>query len=273
MCVGPADDPAAAKPVTDDKKRGIRGHSWAYNNTHIVYSQDKDGDENWHVYATNVATKETIDLTPIDGVRGQLSGASERYPDTLLVGFNDRDPRFHDIYRVDIATGERELLQENPGVAVFDVDDDLKVRLAVNFTPDAGQVWLEPTADTPGEKGYDDWAPMAEFTSEDAMTSGPAGFSKDGRTLYFEDSRERNTAGLFAKDLDSGEVSLVAEDDRADVGGLLTHPTEQTIQAVSFTYSRREWTVLDDAIRADIEYLQQYRDGEFQITGRTLDDT
>lgn len=271
--VGPADDPEAAEPVTEDKKRGIRGHSWAYNSKHIVYSQDKDGDENWHVYATNVESKETIDLTPIEGVRGQLAGASERYPDTLLVGFNDRDPRFHDVYRVDINTGDRELVQENPGVAGFVTDDDLKVRLAVNFTPDAGQVWLEPTADAPGEKGFEDWEPMAEFSSEDAMTSGPAGFSKDGRTLYFEDSRDRNTAGLFAKDLDSGEVSLMAEDDRADVGGVLSHPTKQTIQAVSFTYSRREWKVLDESVQADIDYLRDYRDGEFQITGRTLDDT
>ncbi|MEO0530588.1 MAG: S9 family peptidase [Planctomycetota bacterium] len=276
--VGPADDVSAAVAVTDDTLRGIRSHSWAYNSRHIVYTQDKGGDENWHVYATNVETKETIDLTPIDGVRGQIAGASERFPDELLIGFNDRDQRFHDLYRVSIATGEKTLVQENPGVAGFVTDDDLKVRLAVNFTPDAGQVWLQPESEEPGEKGYTEWEEMEKFSSVDAMTSGPSGFNKTGTVLFFEDSRDRNTAGLFARSLETGETTLIAEDPRADVGGVMTHPTEKTLQAVSFTYSRTEWKVLDDAIKQDIEFLQQFPEangfsGEFIVTSRTLDDT
>jgi hypothetical protein len=78
--VSPADDLAAAKPVTNDKIRGIHGYSWAYNSQQIIYSQDVGGDENWHVYATNVETRETIDLTPVDGVNGQLMGTSEKVP-------------------------------------------------------------------------------------------------------------------------------------------------------------------------------------------------
>lgn len=270
--VGPSDDTSKAVAVTDDQFRGIRGHGWAYNSKYIVYSQDKGGDENWHVYATNVETKETKDLTPLEKVNARLSGASEKFPDEVLIGLNDREPRLHDIYRVNLTTGERTLVQENPGVAGFVTDDDYQVRLAVNFTPTGGQVWLEPKDEQPGDKGYADWAPMEEFTAEDAMTSGPAGFDKTGRIMYFEDSRERNTAGLFAKNLDTGNVQLIAEDPRADVGGVLTHPTEKTLQAVSFTYSRREWKILDDAIKTDIDFLTEYEDGEFQITSRTQDD-
>ncbi len=276
--VGPADDVDAAKPVTDDKLRGIRSHGWAYNSKYILYTQDKGGDENWHVYATNVETKETRDLTPIDGVRGELSGSSERFPDEVLIGFNDRDDRFHDIYRVNVLTGEKSLVQENPGVAGFVTDDDFNVRLAVTFTPDAGQVWLKPKSDEPGPKGYEDWEPMEEFTSVDAMNSGPAGFDKTGNVLFYEDSRDRNTAGLFSRNLDTNETKLVAEDPRADVGGVMSHPTEKTLQAVSFTYSKTEWKILDEAIRPDIEFLQAFgkqdgSDGEFVVSGRTLDDS
>ncbi|QDT69533.1 Prolyl tripeptidyl peptidase precursor [Planctomycetes bacterium MalM25] len=270
--VGPSDDPSAAKPVTDDTFRGIRSHSWTYNSRYLVYTQDKGGDENFHVYATDVETGETKDLTPVDGVRGQLAGASEKFPDELLIGFNDRDKRFHDIYRVNVVTGEKSLVQENPGVAGFVTDDDFRVRLAVNFTEGAGQVWLKPTEEQPGDKGYADWEPMEEFSSVDAMTSGPAGFDKTGEVLYFEDSRDRDTAGLFSRDLESGDIALIAEDSRADVGGVMSHPTEKTLQAVSFTYSRTEWKILDEAIRPDIEFLQGFQDGEFIVTSRTLDD-
>ncbi|CAN0372306.1 unnamed protein product, partial [Ectocarpus sp. 4 AP-2014] len=106
------------------------------------------------------------------------------------------------------------------------------------------------------------------------MTSGPAGFDKAGKVLYFEDSRERNTAGLFSRDLTTGETELIADDPRADVGGVLSHPTEQTLQAVSFTYSKTEWKVLDEAIRPDLEFLgKQYEGAQWIVTSRTLDDT
>ncbi len=104
------------------------------------------------------------------------------------------------------------------------------------------------------------------------MTTGPAGFDKSGHVLYLQDSRERDTGALFAMDLNSGEVTLVAEDPRTDVGGMIVHPTEKTIQAVSFTYSRTEWKILDESIRADLDYLATVEDGEMIVTSRTLDD-
>ena len=64
--VAPIDDVTKAKAVTNDKIRDIRGYHWAYTGDHILYSQDKAGDENWHIYATDVATGETKDLTPLD---------------------------------------------------------------------------------------------------------------------------------------------------------------------------------------------------------------
>ncbi|MEM6330352.1 MAG: alpha/beta fold hydrolase [Planctomycetota bacterium] len=270
--VAPADKPGEAAAITDDKVRGIRSHSWSYDARYVVYAQDKGGDENWHLYATEVATKATKDLTPIDGVNATLAGASEKFPDEILVGLNDRNPQLHDLYRVSLETGERRLLQLNPGVAGLVTDDDYQVRMAVNYTPAGGLAWLKPQGE-PGEQGYTDWAPIEEWGPEDAMTSGPVGYSKTGRVLYFEDSRERNTAGLFARDLDSGETRLIADDRRADVGGILMHPTEKTPQAVAFTYSRREWQILDESIRRDVEFLSGFADGEWQVASRTLDDT
>ncbi|MEM9658139.1 MAG: S9 family peptidase, partial [Planctomycetota bacterium] len=269
--VAPVDDLEAAKPITDDKVRDIRSHSWAYTGDRILYTQDKEGDENWHVYATNVETGETTDLTPIDGVNARIQGLSDRIPDAILVGLNDRDPRLHDVYRVDLETGERELVQQNPGVAGFVIDDDFDVRFAVNFTMDGGQVLLKSTA---GEGGAKEWTEeFIKIGPEDAMTTGPAGFNKDGTVLYMLDSRDRNTGALFALDLETGEKKLVAKNDKADVGEVLAHPTKKTIEAVGFTYSRREWDILEDSIRADLDYLASVEDGELIVTSRTLDDS
>ena len=271
--VAVGDDLSEAVAVTEDKKRGIRSHNWAYDNEHILYTQDKDGDENWHLYATHVETRKTKDLTPIDGVRAEIQEISHKKPNEILVGLNDRDPQLHDIWRINIETAEKELVQQNHGVAGYMTDDDFVVRLALNFTPFGGQVWQVPE----GEGDDRTWKDFMAFGPEDAMTSGPAGFDKTGQTLYYEDSRDRNTAGLFAMDLESKEAKLIAEDAKSDVGGVLAHPTEKNIQAVSFTYDRTEWKILDDAIASDFEYLRGYLDvmgdGEIVVSSRALDDT
>lgn len=266
--VGPADDMQQARPITKEKVRPVPGYSWAYDSKHILYSQDTNGNENFHLFATNVDTAETKDLTPIDGVRAELQEVSEKFPNEILVGLNDRDKQLHDIWRINIDTGEKKLVEENPGVAGYLTDDDFNVRIALNYTPTGGQVWLVREGD--GEQQQ--WKEFIEFGPEDAMTSGPAGFDKSNRTLYFQDSRNRNTAGLFAMNLDDGKVTLVAENPKADAGGVLAHPTEKTIQAVSFDYSRNEWKILDEAIQADFDYLKTVQAGDIIVADRTQDD-
>ena len=93
------------------------------------------------------------------------------------------------------------------------------------------------------------WKDFIEVGPEDAMTSGPAGFDKTGQVRSTCATAAIATRpGCSRIDLKTGEKKLVAEDPRADVGGVLVHPTEKTIQAVSFTYDRTEWKILDPAI-------------------------
>jgi dipeptidyl aminopeptidase/acylaminoacyl peptidase len=264
--VGPADDVEAAKPVTNDTHRGIRNFFWAYTNKHILYTQDKDGDEDFHVYGVDLESGEINDLTPLEKINAQIDGVSERFPEEILVGLNDRDKRFHDIYRVNVVTGDRELVQENEGFAGFVTDDDYRVRFAVTFTAEGGQLYLQRDDDDKWTKEFMAIDPL------DAMTTSLAGFDRTGENVYLIDSRDRDTAALKVLNLESGEEKVLAENEKADISGALVHPTKKTIQAASFTYTRPEWVVLDDDIQADLDYLKTVADGELQVTGRTLDD-
>jgi dipeptidyl aminopeptidase/acylaminoacyl peptidase len=274
--VAPADDPEAAKQVTDDKTRDIRSYSWAYNGDQILYTQDKGGDENFHVYATDVATLKTVDLTPLENIRAEMDSISEKFPDEIVVGLNDRDPQYHDLWKVNVKTGKRELLQHNPGIAGFMTDDDFKVRFAMNYTPTGGMILYKMPAEgakDATEADAEKWEKFLEISPEDAMTTSPVGFNKDATVLYFQDSRGRDTGALFSMDIATGKTTLMAEDPKADVGEIIAHPTEKTIQAVGFTYARREWTILDPAIKADLDALAKVEDGELIVTSRTLDDS
>jgi dipeptidyl aminopeptidase/acylaminoacyl peptidase len=66
----------------------------------------------------------------------------------------------------------------------------------------------------------------------------------------------------------------MAADEQYDIGGVVIHPTQRRIQAVSFYKDKVEWQILDDSIADDFNAIAQIRDGEFAITNRTLaDDT
>ena len=264
--VAPADNLAAARPVTRDTGRGIRLYGWTYAGAQIAYLQDSGGDENWHVYTVNLDTDAIRDITPLEGVHAQIQEASPKHPGHLLVGLNDREAQFHDIYRIDLQTGERSLVQENEGFAGFVTDDDFDVRFAVRLTADGGVEYVQKVE---GESG---WADFISIAMEDSLTTSPVGFDRSGRTLYLMDSRGRDTAALKSLDLDTGAATVLAADPRSDVGDTLIHPTEKTLQAVSFTYERKEWRVLDDSVAADLEFLATVADGEIEVISRTLDD-
>jgi len=263
--VGPADSPTAAKPVTHDTNRGIRIYGWTYTNEHILYIQDKEGDENWRAYSVNLNTGETIDLTPLEGVQARIQQFSPKFPNEFLVALNDRVPQLHDLYRVNIDTGERTLVLENEGFLGFVTDDDFNVRFAMRLTPDGGNQILKAT-----EEGG--WEPFMEIPMEDILTTSPVWFDKTGKTLYMIDSRSRDTSALFALDLETGEQTLIAEDPKADLSDVMVHPTEKNVQAVAFTYERKHWQILDESIAEDLAYLRTVADGDVEVTNRTLDD-
>jgi dipeptidyl aminopeptidase/acylaminoacyl peptidase len=263
--VGPADKPDAAKPVTDDKKRGIRQYFWAYTSKHIVYLQDVGGDEDWHAYSVEIATRKATDLTPFKKVAAQINEVSHKAPHEILIGLNDRDQRYHDVYQINITTGERKLLQKNDDYAGFLTDDDYKVRFAIKFDKSGDELLLRPD----GKGGFEKFLTIPQ---KDNLTTQPLGFTKDGNTLYLTDSRKRNTGALTTLDLKTGKQEVIAANPKVDVGQVLMHPTEKTVQGVAFTYTRTTWDFRDRAVARDFAVLKKVADGDLSLVSRTLDD-
>ena len=245
---------------------GIGFYVWPYNPDQILHLQATAGDEHWRLFATHLDTSETRDLTPFEGIHSRLLALSPRHPDEILVGINNRDPRLHDVYRVNILTGDCYLvLQNDIGAAWYVADYDLNVRLAKVSTPEAGIRLLH--RDRNGA-----WSTLVEVGSEDEMTTHPVGFDATGRILYLLDSRGRDTAALVELDLDSLAEREMAIDDSADVRGLIVHPSTGRPQAVAIEHERARWKVVDQAIAEDIELMQSTSSGDFWVTSRSLDD-
>ena len=288
LWVAPVDKPEEAKAITADKGRGITQYFWAYDNRHILYLQDVGGTENFSLYVVDLQTGQTKPLAADPKVRVEVEGVSEKFPGKILVGLNDRVPMFHDVYEMDIATGEKTLLLQHPGtidgnvVAGFTIDDDYKVRFASAFAQDGGIViypagggpaGAAASADAKAAQAQAKWDQWRKVDFEDTMSTNLLGFGKEGHKLYFADSAGRNTGALYEVNLQTGQRKLLAEDERADVGGALVHPTDKTVQAVSFNYDRAKWQVLDGRIAPDVAKLEELAgDGEWGVTSRSMDD-
>ncbi|MCU0640452.1 MAG: S9 family peptidase, partial [Candidatus Krumholzibacteria bacterium] len=137
----------AARPMTADEKRPVIRYGWSQDGKYLFYIQDKGGDENFHAYVIDPTEKPAEgqeipaarDITPIDGITAAFYSFPEKEPDIIYLGLNDRDERYHDVYRVHISTGERELIWENTqGMSGFDFDMDGNLRMAQKETADGG---------------------------------------------------------------------------------------------------------------------------------------
>jgi len=258
--VGPVDDFDAAKPITRDTLRGIRSHTWAENSTHVLYMQDRAGDENWRIYVVDVATGAERDLTPFEGVQGRVVQASIDFPDEVLIARNDRDPQYHDVYRVNVVTGEETLVEQNDRFADLTGARDLQLHLAVQQTAEGGFKLFRRDGEA--------WVEAFEVAKEDSLTTGPLFVDEVHRVVWLQDSRGRDTAALVRWNLDTGETTVVGASEEADLAGLLVHPQTREIQAWSENYDRVRWHALDSSVGADLEHLRQQGHGDVDVVSR-----
>lgn len=263
LWVAPVDDIAAAKPVTQEKRRPIMKYFWARNGNYLLYMQDQGGNENFHLYAVDLATNNTRDLTPHKNVRAEVIADSYERPDELLVGLNNRDPRWHDVWLVNVVTGEAKLVLKNDGFATTLADDSLAIRLATKPLPDGGQEYLRLDGS--------EWKPFATVPGDDALTTEPLFFAAGGKALYMIDSRGRDKSALVKIDLATRNTAVIATADKADVSWVIKHPRTHALLAYASEYDRMEWKALSPDIKPDIAFLDRQVSGYWSVLSQSED--
>ncbi|WP_201293224.1 S9 family peptidase [Arthrobacter zhaoguopingii] len=127
---GVDEDHSDAMCVTGDSRRGITSFFWADDSRWLLYLQDTDGNEDWHLFRVDLTAPEqpATDLTPLPaGSRVFGVDSLTSWPGHVLVSMNLR-PTAIDLFRVDVATGETALHHEQ-------TDPNEIVLLDTNGTP------------------------------------------------------------------------------------------------------------------------------------------
>lgn len=254
--------------LTHDKDRGIRSYFWAEDSQHLLYVQDKGGNENWRLYGLDIQSGAIKDYTPFDTVQTQIVQKDKHHPNSLLIALNKDNPQLHDVYRLDLSSGTLDKVAENPGNIVGWVSDaNLSVRAAVAAQPDGSMHLLyREHAESP-------WETLMEWEMEDSLNSSPSHFSKEGSVLYLLNSKGANATQLTAFDLNTREEKVLAADEQYDISGVFVDGDTYTVQAANFNRARSEWEILDPAIAKDFAFLTAYNRGDFTLINRDNDNT
>ena len=255
-------DWAAARMVTDDTERGIRRFDWAPDGRRLLYVQDTGGDENWRLYDVDLETadRETMarrDLTPFEGVQARVIAVDRKFPAEILVGLNRDDPKLHDVYRLDLITGELTFQVKNPGgLQGWLADAQFVVRAATQPQPDGGVVLLvRDGADAP-------WRPLLTVPGDDETGTTPVAFSEDGGSLLVASAVDAETGGLLRIDLATGAREVLAQDPVADVRSVRLQPDTKVPQIVTLAKDRAEYVVLDPEVAADLAAIRELHPGD-----------
>ena len=263
--VAPVSDPSKAKPVTAEKIRPIRQHFWARNSAQVLFINDSGGDENFLLYGVAPEGGAVRNFTPFQKTRVIFMGDSRRRPGEILIGLNNRNPRYHDVHLLNLETGALKMVYENNEYGGFQADDALELRFALKEKPGGAMDFFR----------FDNGktTPFSVIPSEDSITTNPITMTADGKTLYWVDSRGRDKAALVAQDVASGTTRVVAESSRGDVREVLLNPRTLQAEAYAVNYLKNEWTPIGDAVKADIAAIDRQVKGQWSVPSRNDADT
>jgi dipeptidyl aminopeptidase/acylaminoacyl peptidase len=265
----------AAHRVTAETKRPIPGFFWTRDSRLILYVKDNDGDENFNVWAVDPGAAKAADkdvppsrnLTDAKKARAFIYDVPKKAPDTIHVGLNDRDAAWHDLYKVSISTGKRELVRQNTDrIAAWIFDLEGQLRLALRTTDKGDTEVLKVLPD-----GF-----KTVYTCTVFESCGPERFHKDGKRVYMQTNKgDANLVRLVLFDPETGKEELVESDPmaRVDFGGAIFSEATDELVGTSYEDDRTRLYFRDKAWEADYKLLQgKYPGMDIGLGSSTADD-
>ena len=249
---------SAARPMSHEATRPVRGYFWSRDSKYLLYSQDAGGDENFNVYAIDptqpadsaTGTPPTRALTSYKGVRTMIYAAPKAKPDSLYIGLNDRDPKWHDLYELSISSGEKKLVKQNTDqIAGWDFDNAGVLRVAerTNKGGDTELLRVEPD----GLKLI--------YSCSVLESCGVAGFDAENKQVYLVTNKgEVDLTEIQMLDPTSGSTKKYESDpeNRVDSEGLLQSEVDYRVLFTRYEDDRSRLYFKDKGFESEYKWLQ-----------------
>ena len=260
-----------ARPLTA-ATRTVAAHFWSKDSKYVIFQKDTGGDENYHIYAVDpAATGDPVpparDLTPIEKIQARIIDIPKKTPTEIIVGINDRDPKVHDVYRLNLATGERTLVRKNgENIIEWQTDLDGRLRLGTRQTSDGGTEVLKVEGNL--------LLPIYSVNADEYVRS--IRFTPDGNSFYLVSNKgDPDRTQLMLFDLTSGKLKVLEEDPKgeADFGEAVFSDVTNELIATVYTGDRRRIYFPQSQFKKDFEKMKrQLPDASIFLDCRTADE-
>jgi dipeptidyl aminopeptidase/acylaminoacyl peptidase len=254
-----------AKRITSITDRDIAGYFWA-DDQRIVYLRDNGGDENYYITVIDKDGQNEKVLTQFDNVRTQIIDDLEELPDEVIIGLNKRNPEVFDAYRLNLSSGEMEMIAENPGnIMGWLTDHNGALRVAV--TSDGVNTTLLHR-----ENEEQEFQPL--LTTNFKESASPLFFTFNNKNLFATSNLGRDKSAIIILDTSSGkEIEQLFEHPEVDVSSLSYSRKRKVLTGISYTTWKTERTFLDKAAEERYQWLkEQLGDDEIAITSHNKDE-
>ena len=173
----------------------VRGYSPSTGE--VIYSADKGGNENSHIYI--IREGNSIDLTPGKNTKASYVGWTKDELGMYVIS-NSRDPRFFDLYKIDIVTLNSEMVFKNDsGYNLNSIsNNDNYLVLSLNLSRSEQKLFL-----------YDVKSNQQVEISDQAANFSGQNFDKNDENYFYTTNYDSEFYYLMSYNLKNGERSTV----------------------------------------------------------------
>lgn len=227
---------------------------WSGDSKRVLLLKDENGTGKLHLHGIDLRTKGHVVYTEkfsnINAKVIQISSKKNR----AVIGLNNRNPHFHDLYLLDLDSGHFKLLFENNLYAKFLVSDNLELILKMRIHDEDGS-WtvLTATDDT-----------FMKLSSSEAFQTEFLSYNEKTKSVYLLDNRFSDTNQLVAKPLSAqGREEVLGGQSNSDVDDVLFINGEP--KAYASYYEQKKWHAIDPSIHKDIAFLENRLGSNFEV--------
>ena len=187
--------------LTDSTEESFFARGYSPTTGEVIYSADKGGNENSHIYI--IRDGKSIDLTPGKNTKASFFGWTKDELEMYVIS-NSRDPRFFDLYKINIKTLSSEMVFKNDrGYNINSIsNNDNYLVLSLNISRSEQKLFLFDFKRTQ----------QIEISNQVANFSGQ-NFDKNDENYFYTTNYDSEFYYLMSYNLKNGERNIVFETD------------------------------------------------------------
>jgi dipeptidyl aminopeptidase/acylaminoacyl peptidase len=235
--------------ITSSTERDIKYFFWG-NENKIIYLQDTNGDENYHLYAVDPDGSHHKELTPFQKANVWVIDELMDNESEMIIAMNKRNKSVFDAYRINVETGEIKLIAKNPGkVTKWFTDNNGVIRIAIETDGvNIGLLYRE------SEDDNFEPAILTDFKNE----LKPLFFTDDNKYVYASSNIGRDKCAIVKYDIKNNkELEVIYSHPEVDVWKLLRSKKRNKIAGVIYTTWKKHTHFFDEEAKQLQKNLEQ----------------